>query len=144
MSDPRFVGVWKLISTDFVLPNGERFFPYGEHPAGVISYEASGQVSVHIMRSGRPKFASGQMQEGTDEEVRAAFEGYVCYFGTWSVDAAQGTVTHRVEGSLFPNWEGTDQVRRFEFEGNRLSLITSTIPALGATTTATAVWERVS
>jgi hypothetical protein len=36
-----------------------------------------------------------------------------------------GTVTHHIDVSLFPNWQGHDQVRRVTIEGRRLSIIAS-------------------
>jgi hypothetical protein len=36
-----------------------------------------------------------------------------------------GTVTHHIDVSLFPNWQGHDQVRRVTIEGGRLSIIAS-------------------
>lgn len=45
---------------------------------------------------------------------------YVAYFGTYTVDATKGTVTHHVEGSLRPDYTGTDQVRPFRVDGDQL------------------------
>lgn len=36
------------------------------------------------------------------------------------MDDAKGTVTHHVEGSLRPDYTGTEQVRPFRIEGDRL------------------------
>lgn len=44
----------------------------------------------------------------------------MAYFGTYTVDVANGTVTHHVEGSLRPDYTGTDQVRPFRIVGDRL------------------------
>jgi hypothetical protein len=45
--------------------------------------------------------------------------------GPFSADVGNGTVTHHVDVSLFPNWQGHDQVRRVTVEGGRLSIIAS-------------------
>jgi Lipocalin-like domain len=45
--------------------------------------------------------------------------------GGGSVDVGNGTVTHHVDVSLFPNWQGYDQVRRVTIEGAWLSIIAS-------------------
>jgi hypothetical protein len=50
---------------------------------------------------------------------------FVAYAGPFSVDVGNGTVTHHVDVSLFPNWQGRDQVRRVTIEGGRLSIIAS-------------------
>jgi lipocalin-like protein len=49
----------------------------------------------------------------------------IAYAGPFSVDVGNGTVTHHVDVSLFPNWQGHDQVRRVTIESERLSNIAS-------------------
>lgn len=105
-------------------------------------YNAHGRMSVVLMRADRPKFVSGDPARGTPEEIKAAFEGVSAYYGTYDVDHALGTVTHHVEGNLFPNWIGTDQQRFFTLTGRRLTLRTPPMLDDGQTVTLTAVWER--
>jgi hypothetical protein len=50
---------------------------------------------------------------------------FIAYAGPFSVDVGHGTVTHRVDVSLFSNWQGHDQIRRVTIEGGRLSIIAS-------------------
>ncbi|MGE3712676.1 MAG: hypothetical protein AB7G35_23775, partial [Hyphomicrobiaceae bacterium] len=58
----------------------------------------------------------------TAEEALAALDGYVAYFGTYTVDAAAGTVTHHQAGTVQPG-RAVDLIRSFEFESdNRLIL----------------------
>ena len=38
-------------------------------------------------------------------------EGTISYFGTYEVDEAGKTLTYKIEGASFPNWNGTDQKR---------------------------------
>ena len=105
-------------------------------------YDGDGRMAVQFGRRGRAPFASAEMRGGTAEEMKAAFHGYVAYFGTYAVDEAAGTVTHAVEGSLFPNWEGQAQVRHYRLEGNRLTLTTPPLPAAGGMVTLVLEWER--
>ena len=44
---------------------------------------------------GRPPFSSRNPQEVSDAEYREAFQTYTAYFGTYTVDAANGTVEIR-------------------------------------------------
>ena len=48
--------------------------------------------------------------------------GYDSYFGRFTVDEKAGTVTHHVEGSLFPEDLGDDWVRPFTLQGDTLTL----------------------
>ena len=64
--------------------------------------------------------------------------------GPFSADAGNGTVTHRVDVSLFPNWQGHDQVRRVTIEAGRLSIIASDrTSADGRTFHSELIWLRV-
>jgi hypothetical protein len=94
------------------------------------------------MRRGRPRFAAGDPLDGAPEEIKAAFEGFDAYCGTYTLDEAAGVVTHRVLASRFPNWEGTDQVRRVELDGDRLHLATPPILARGAEWVVAVTWQR--
>ena len=54
----------------------------------------------------------------------SAFDTYAAYFGTYTIDAKAGTVSHHLDDNLIPGRQGTDNVRWFEFQGdNRLLLI---------------------
>jgi hypothetical protein len=143
MGKERFIGTWKLVSSEFRRSDGEVTYPMGRNASGMLMYDASGHMSAQIIRPDRPAFASGDQFKGTPEEIKSAFKGCVSYFGTYEVDEEKGTVTHHVEGSLFPNWVGTDQRRFFQFSGDRLTLSTPPIPVGGQQVTALLVWERL-
>ena len=115
------IGTWKLVKYEDRRADGTLSYPFGEHPTGYFVYDATGHLSVQIMRTPALKPFSG-MREGTGDgaSYREAFLAYAAYFGTYAVDATKGTVTHQVEGSLRADYTGTDQVRRFRIEGDRL------------------------
>jgi hypothetical protein len=117
------VGTWRverIVDTD---ADGKAHYPYGEKPEGYIVYDATGHLHVQVMRTPpTPPFASGDDLRGTDAEVRAAYRGYIAYFGRYRVDAKKGMVTHQVEGSLMPSYTGTDQPRPFRIEGDVLTI----------------------
>ena len=120
----------------------EKIYPFGENAVGMLTYHGHRCMSAHVMRPGRPGFASGDPRNATNEEIKAAFDGYVAYFGTYTANDEERIVTHHVIGSLFPNWIGQDQRRAFEFSGSRLTLSTPPIPFANTTLTAVLVWER--
>ena len=143
MANEKFVGSWKLVSLDARGSDGEIIYPFGQNPVGMIAYDAKGHMSVHVMCLDRPAFASGDQHTGTTEEIKSALEGYIAYYGTYMVNEEAGTVIHRVEASLFPNWIGIEQKRFFKLSGDRLTLSTPPIPYRGSHRTVTLVWERV-
>jgi hypothetical protein len=133
----RFIGAWALSSCEYRLRTGEVLKPFGDHPAGRIIYTANGQMSAQLMDPASAIFASADTLQATSEEVDGAWHKYVGYWGTYTVDREASAVTHHVEGAWFPNWTGTDQVRSFLFEGDRLTLSADT-----AELVATLVWRR--
>jgi hypothetical protein len=124
------VGTWKLVKYENTDVAGKVTKPFGEHPKGYFVYDATGHLSVHIMRDpATPPFAAGADDKGTDAEVRAAYDGYVGYFGTYRVNAEKTVVTHVVEGALRPSYTGTDQPRPFKLKGDTLILLSPASPA---------------
>jgi hypothetical protein len=142
MDNGQIAGSWNLVSVVARSTQGNEFLPYGEQPAGLLIYTASGDVAVTLMRTGRPQFARGDPLSGTPEEVQAAFAGFDAYAGTYRIDAEQAAVVHHIEVGRFPNWEGTTQIRYFQLEGERLSLRTPPIAALGQAWILDLVWQR--
>jgi hypothetical protein len=142
MIKDNFVGVWRLVASEARLADGRTVYPYGRDAVGMLTYDQSGHMSAQVMKTDRPLFVSGDIRNGTPDEIKAAFDGYTAYFGNYEVDEQEGTVTHRVLGSHFPNWVGQDQKRFFGFSGNRLTLRTPPIQTSGTTVTLVLVWER--
>jgi hypothetical protein len=139
----QFVGTWRLISCSAVTPDGVTTHPFGMYAQGRLTYEAGGRMAVQIARPGQSSFASGDPRLPTDAEARAAYDRYMAYYGTYTVDEDNEVVVHHVEVSLTPDWAGTDQRRHYSLEGKRLTLTTR--PALfgGAERVTTLVWEKL-
>jgi hypothetical protein len=110
------IGTWQLVSYEARDSTGQLQYPLGKLVTGQLIYDADGNMSAHMMRNDRPTFASNDPVQGTDAEVRAAFEGHISYLGTYSVNGANQTVTHHIQGCSYPNWIGNDQVRHYKFE----------------------------
>jgi hypothetical protein len=114
----RFIGTWRLVS----IVNDLRPADPNDPPTGIIMYDATGLMAVQIVRNAkRPAFANGASQASIEEKA-AAFGTYTAYYGPFSVDPVAGTVTHHMEGSTTPGQIGHDNVRYYEFKGNRLIL----------------------
>ena len=93
----------------------------GEKPSGRLVYDASGAMMLQMMRTGR-KSAIATPSALRDKTNPRVILGYDSYFGRYTVDETAGTVTHHVEGSLFPEDLGSDWVRPFTLEGDTLTL----------------------
>lgn len=137
----RITGHWELVSMA-IEGQGESEYPFGEDAVGELWYDEQGHFAGQVMRRKRPVFASGDLGEGTPQEIEAAFRGYVTYFGTYEIDGSVPEIVHRVRGSLFPNWIGSEQRRRVRFDGEKLVLSTPPFPYRGESRSFRAVWRR--
>lgn len=142
MDKEKLVGTWKLVSATYRRPNGETIDYLGASPRGAVMYDARGNMSIHLMRLDRPRFATDDRTSSTPAEAKAALDGYLGYFGTYSVNEEKQTVTHHIQGATFPNWVGVDQTRSFEITGNTLTLRTPTLMIRGGDAKGELVWER--
>ena len=118
----KIAGTWAVVANDNVAPDGTKRQLFGPKPKGLLVLAANGQYSQIIERPDRSKFKSNNRLEGTAEENKAAVQGTVATFGTWSVDEASKTLTVRIEGGLFPNLAGTDSKRTVTVTGDDMKI----------------------
>lgn len=135
-------GTYSLILVDNLLGDGSRVHLYGEHPHGILIMDDNGNYSLQIVSEGRPKFASGDKSKGTDEENKLAIQGCNAHFGTYTVDAEKHTITFSIHHASFPDWEGTKQVRPFEFDGN-IFKYSVPAPTTGNHVRGEVAWQRI-
>jgi hypothetical protein len=134
------VGTRKLVSIT-VEYDGKKMDFFGADPQGQLTFDPNGRFSVMITRCDVPKFATNSRDAGTSEENKAAVQGSIAYFGTYSVSEADNVIKYHIDGSTYPNWQGTDQERLFKLSGDELTLTNSTT-SIGAGT-AYSVWKLV-
>jgi hypothetical protein len=135
-----FLGSWDLVSFEHVLPSGETSTPFGNSPVGLLVYEAQSRMSAQVSTGSPTRLSSDDSLEASVEEAAGAWRTYFGYWGWFKVCAEEGVVVHRVQGSSFPNWIGTEQARHFRFDGaNRLILETES-----ASGRYTLTWQRTS
>ena len=138
----QLAGVWRLVSSEFRTSSGNVIYPLGDDALGQAIFTESGYMSGQLMRQGRPAFASGDQASGTPEEIQAALQGYVAYYGQCEVDVEQQTLTTHVEGSMYPNWVGGEQVRFYELSDTQLILKTPPIAFGDEEFTGVLTWKR--
>ena len=142
----KVIGTWKLIAIEDTSPNPA--FP-DLNPVGYITYDSAGRMAMQmIRRSDIPKFKSNDLAKATDAEIKAAFLAYGAYYGTYEVHQKEGLIIHQVEGNLFPNNIGNENIRYYEISGDRITLIVTSrgkdgkIPPKSASKRRL-IWERV-
>src|SRR5687768_12102907 len=128
-----FVGTWALAALGGEGVLVERL---GANPVGVLIYDSSGNMSVQIMNR-----EHGSLPLDTDKDIKAAFQSYVGYFGNYSIDLEERSITHHVVGSLYPQDVGRDFKRLYEFSGDQLILTANGVIG-GDPIAAHLVWKR--
>jgi hypothetical protein len=124
----QLIGTWALVSWAQKGGDGTKVERYGTSPKGIAFFDVGGRYIITVMRSDRAKYASNALWQGTSEENKETADGTITYFGTYSISEADSIITVHVEGSSFPNWNGTDQKRFVAIAGEQLTL-TVRLPA---------------
>src|SRR5882757_2367665 len=110
----RIVGAWDLKVAEIVGADGQKSYPFGETPKGLLVFTAEGRFAQIHVAGDVPKIASGNRLNGTAEEYAAIMKRSLSLFGTYTVDEAKKTVTFTVTSSTFPNWQGEAQERSID------------------------------
>jgi hypothetical protein len=114
-------GTWTLVAADKVLPDGETTRDYGENPKGRLVVDAKGRYSLQIFKSERLRFATDSKADGSVDEFKSAVVGSSTHYGVVTIDYKKNLLVFSIEGSSFPNWEGTVQKRQYKIDGQELS-----------------------
>ncbi len=141
----RLIGAWQLASRVVTKADGTVLSDavLGAEPLGRLYYDVSGVMSLQMMRQARTA-AIGKPGNPQDAANPRAILGYDSYFGTYTVDEAAGTITHHVQGSLFPEDLGKDWVRPFTLDEGTLTLKFTSAGADGVDITRTLIFRRQS
>jgi hypothetical protein len=79
-------------------------------------------MTLQVARTpGPPPFADGA-EQGTVGEKAAAFDAYIAYFGTYTVDSTHRTVIHHVAADINPSFTGSADPRPYRIAGDSLIL----------------------
>lgn len=132
-------GTWILVAADRILPGGEQVRDYGEHPKGRLIVDAAGRYSLQILKAERLRFAAEGKADGTPDEFKSAVRGSSTHYGTVSIDEGGTLLVFSIQGSSFPNWEGTVQKRQFTLAGDELSY---RVPPRPDGSVPVSVWRR--
>ena len=146
----QLVGSWRLVSRVTTAANGKTLVDPGlsATPKGLLIYDRSGHVAAQLSRPGRTveglaeECRAAQQVKGTNDTAQTIL-GYDAYFGTFTVDAKAGVVTHHLQSALFPDDVGKDIKRNFSVSGDSLTIKCNTTTADGTPVTRTLLWTRM-
>lgn len=134
------VGTWANVSNINVRADGARAEAFGPHGTGIAIFESNGHYAIINLNPDVPKFVANNRLQGTPAENKAAVDGAIAHYGTYTYDAANKVINLKVEGSSYPNWTGTEQKRTIiSFMGDDLKWSV----AASAGGTGEVGWKRV-
>ena len=108
----QLVGAWLLVGVTAERADGSKGEPFGTNPKGIIIFTADGHFSLLQSRAEIPKIAANDRAKATPEEARAVVDGSIAYFGTYTVNEADKTITPKLDGSTYANLVGGPEQKR--------------------------------
>lgn len=144
----QLVGAWRLVKINYRGPDGATRDPfYQQGSSGILIYDASGWMSVHIAGPDRrgwkvPQSRTSSTPDAAEAPLKAAaFDTYYAYFGTWEFDPRNSVVTHHLVSALIPGETGRSYSQAVTLDGRRLTFTTHA-GGKGAETVRRKVWMR--
>jgi tetratricopeptide (TPR) repeat protein len=142
------IGSWRLVRIEYRGPKGALDDPfYHAQSTGLLTYDASGAMSVQIAAGTRPTLSIPATRPLTaaaipDERAKAAaLDSYYAYFGTWELDAEHSSITHHIISALIPAETGMSYSQDAKIEGGTLTF-TNRKKAADGEYVRTKYWQR--
>lgn len=110
----RLIGTWKILSFENEFQDGSpRRAVYGQHPTGIVILTAEGRMAGIVVGEGRKP-------AGTDEERAALLRTMFAYSGMYRLEGDRWIT--KVDVAWNPVFNGTEQVRFYKLDGDRLEV----------------------
>jgi Lipocalin-like domain len=110
----KLIGTWKIVSAVMEdVETKEQKLLWGEHPNGYIVLTPSGRWIV-------VQTAEGRKAPETDADRSAAFRSMLAYSGRYHIEGDK--IIIKVDIAWDESWNGTEQVRFYRIEGDRLHI----------------------
>ncbi len=138
------VGSWELISRfDHTATGEQRVDPaLGADPIALLVYDKSGHFAAQFMKRDRSRVVEPSAVAASQNNSRAQ-GGYDAYFGTYTTDDDNNTVTQTLTGALSQENVGQTLTRELNVLGDELTIQLQTVAASGEPVTRTLRWKRV-
>jgi hypothetical protein len=107
----QIVGSWSLASWELTYPDGRKDQAFGANPKGINTFEPGGRFTLIFLRPDLPKLASNDRVKPTPEEALAVAKGVIAYYGTYTVNEAEKSISLNLEGTSYSNQIGLAQKR---------------------------------
>lgn len=118
----QIIGTWIPIEIVNVARNGTETSAWDQNRLGILMFDAGGHFTQTLLRSDLPKYAAGDRMKGTSEENRATVQGMLTFFGTYTIGDDNDSLTYRIQGSSYPNFNGRITKRTASISDDRLKI----------------------
>jgi len=135
------IGTWRLVSwTEEETQSKAVHKNFGDHPHGLLTFTSDGRMMILFTDPTRKPPAT---PNATEAEAAQLYRTMVAYAGKYRAEGNKLILTPEV--SWNQAWNGTEQTRLFEIQGDRLQWKTTPFvsPFIGKEMVATLIWERV-
>jgi len=135
-------GAWTLVDVYFEWQDGRRTQPYGPNVKGRLWIDPTGLFGIQVIGADRPKFKSSDRREGTPEENATVVKMTETFFGTYTLNDAEQTITMQVERSIFPNWDGSVRKYGVVFKDGEMLTVGPPTPSGTGSFIPNLLWKR--
>jgi hypothetical protein len=138
------IGTWALVSREDHDREGRRLIDpiLGADPLGTLSFASRRFAAQFMKRQREAASVEAPVSPVAPANNSSAVNGYDAYFGTYVLDAAGGTITVTLDGSVVPANVGMTFTRDIRVTDDRLLIRLATAAADGTPITRTLTFER--
>jgi len=116
----KLIGTWKLLAFEAEFQaTGERRPVFGNNPTGHLMFAPEGRMMLVIA-------GEGQKPAQTDQDRADLLRTMFAFSGIYRADGEK--LTTKVDVSWNQAWTGTEQVRFYKLDGDRLDIISAWLP----------------
>jgi hypothetical protein len=127
----KLIGAWNLDVGSEISQDGKKVVPWS---AGSLILDPSGRMSFFVIGKDRPK-GSG--------DPRSPVGPIVAYFGTYTVNEADNTLTWKVEHATNTSIDGATRTQKISFKGDIMTTTGSDVKTPQGPITPVNEWKRV-
>jgi hypothetical protein len=130
----QLMGTWTLVSNVQKYQDGKEENDFGPKLKGQLILSPNGRFSLFLIGGDRPK---------STDPAGTPVGPAIGYFGTYSIGEGDKSLVYHVEGSTYPNFEGTDQKSTVAaIKGDDLTYVRAPIPSPKGPFVPTLTWKR--
>jgi hypothetical protein len=126
----KVTGAWTLVSGSEIYPDGKKKMPWA---TGNLILDPTGHVALFLV---------GKDQPTSSPSVRTPVGPFIAYYGAFTVDDANNTLTYKIEHAGSPLANGATRVMKVTFDGDTMTWTGSEIKTPQGGMTPINVWKK--